>query len=681
MQKVGFILILLMSFSLVSALPQYNNPSSMIEVPNTFLDLTDTPNSYSGQSGMCTKVNALETGLEFGVCGNGSSSGTTRNIFDQDLNKSNDVLFTNLNISNGGTDCYFGTSLEYFGVDVMCQNDDINIYSKTGSSTFGYPSSTTTLRGEINIEEYLNSNVIPLVSDSLSLGTSSLRWLSINVKEVVSDTLTTSRINTTSINVSVLYDASGLGYTLNQLNQTGSSNSLPNLTETNGNIAYSGLGNFTINLASAVLTRIVGFTNIGSGDCGVFQWGDAFNRIGVCYNEPVWINGYHGLLIYGAGKDSGSQMARFGGFNSALTSYIKTSLFIGKNSTARTGYILDIYGNTWMDGNVSINGSIVANNICYSNGTGCSVSSGMDYTNIAMTNQTNSFTETNYFNNSIITQNGYYFSVINDPTQEVSARFGYDDLVNYTDAYLGHRDWAGAFADNELNTVILSNHTSAISARGNSYFFGNISSSENIWGINLCYANGTNSTGGTCGSSGTVYNNYTNYTYITNNYTNYTNYSITNNNIYNVNGSFVQFNYTTRNTISNVTGNNWNTTMIIPLSANTNYAIDCYLAGNSSIATTGVQLNATFPTGITWQMSSYSHPTTAVADAFVYCANSVSSCPSLSITGVVAGVPIQFHSEVQNINAGNFQMQMRTEISGSVVSIIRGSYCRAEIIT
>ena len=46
----------------------------IIERIRTFLGLTDTPASYAGESGQCVKVNAGENALEFGECGNVSGN-------------------------------------------------------------------------------------------------------------------------------------------------------------------------------------------------------------------------------------------------------------------------------------------------------------------------------------------------------------------------------------------------------------------------------------------------------------------------------------------------------------------------------------------------------------------------------------------------------------------------------
>lgn len=63
-------------------------------------ELSDTPSSYSGETGNCLKVNAGETGVEFGACGGGGGSG---HVHDQDLNTTDDVVFSNLNVTNNIT--------------------------------------------------------------------------------------------------------------------------------------------------------------------------------------------------------------------------------------------------------------------------------------------------------------------------------------------------------------------------------------------------------------------------------------------------------------------------------------------------------------------------------------------------------------------------------------------------
>lgn len=62
---------------------------------STFLDLTDTPNSYVGEGGNCVLVTGSEDGLEFGTCGTGSGG----NPFDQWLNTTDSPTFDGLTLT------------------------------------------------------------------------------------------------------------------------------------------------------------------------------------------------------------------------------------------------------------------------------------------------------------------------------------------------------------------------------------------------------------------------------------------------------------------------------------------------------------------------------------------------------------------------------------------------------
>ena len=93
-----------------------------------FLNLSDTPNTYSGSGTQCVKVNAGETALEFGSCSTGTVSNNTagwilnftklfsndwtnvtitrsqisnevNNPFNQDLNTTNSVSFVNITLT------------------------------------------------------------------------------------------------------------------------------------------------------------------------------------------------------------------------------------------------------------------------------------------------------------------------------------------------------------------------------------------------------------------------------------------------------------------------------------------------------------------------------------------------------------------------------------------------------
>lgn len=65
----------------------------------TFLNLDDTPNSYSGFAGDCVAVDGSETGLEFINCSSGGGGGGSSNPFDQVLNTTSNVTFDQLDVT------------------------------------------------------------------------------------------------------------------------------------------------------------------------------------------------------------------------------------------------------------------------------------------------------------------------------------------------------------------------------------------------------------------------------------------------------------------------------------------------------------------------------------------------------------------------------------------------------
>ncbi len=85
---LGFIIISLLLIPIILADFGYNNIDRRSEtIVNTFtgnltqfISLTDTPGSYTGQGGLCVKVGAGETALEFGACGTGTLDGNASSI-------------------------------------------------------------------------------------------------------------------------------------------------------------------------------------------------------------------------------------------------------------------------------------------------------------------------------------------------------------------------------------------------------------------------------------------------------------------------------------------------------------------------------------------------------------------------------------------------------------------------
>ncbi len=97
-------IVLILSFPIVLAalnisldddsIPKIKFNPSLNGTGESFLRLTDTPSTYTGSANECVIVGAGADGLVFGSCSGGGSS--TLNIFDQDLNTTNNVQFANL---------------------------------------------------------------------------------------------------------------------------------------------------------------------------------------------------------------------------------------------------------------------------------------------------------------------------------------------------------------------------------------------------------------------------------------------------------------------------------------------------------------------------------------------------------------------------------------------------------
>lgn len=99
------LIISVLSFSLSSSLqysdgtqPHLQSSSNLL----SFLKLSDTPKSYSGNANNCVLVNAGETGLGFGSCGTPSSNSTFNATYDattQDVNANRSNWFSIYNVS------------------------------------------------------------------------------------------------------------------------------------------------------------------------------------------------------------------------------------------------------------------------------------------------------------------------------------------------------------------------------------------------------------------------------------------------------------------------------------------------------------------------------------------------------------------------------------------------------
>src|SRR3989304_696814 len=99
--------------------------TSAVQRIQTFLDLTDTPDSYSGEGANCVKVNAGGTALEFGSCTAGAG-GDIESVFG-------DIYITN-GSNSGAVNLIFNETKLNQTID----DRSINSYIDTQKTTNGF---------------------------------------------------------------------------------------------------------------------------------------------------------------------------------------------------------------------------------------------------------------------------------------------------------------------------------------------------------------------------------------------------------------------------------------------------------------------------------------------------------------------------------------------------------------
>lgn len=156
---LGAMFFLIVSIGFVSADRfGYNYLDDAISKARTFLRLTDTPVSYSGQAGNCVVVGAGENALEFGSCGAAGSG----NPFDQSLNTTDNVQFAETNVTGWFNGLFNWTTLNnwltFTGSSLSFNDTRLNesISSYTGNLSGGvsdYYVNTTgdTMTGDLNM--------------------------------------------------------------------------------------------------------------------------------------------------------------------------------------------------------------------------------------------------------------------------------------------------------------------------------------------------------------------------------------------------------------------------------------------------------------------------------------------------------------------------------------------------
>ena len=176
--------ILILGLGLSTAQVEYNNPN-LPRVPDpifsieTFLGLTDTPSSYSGQSSNCVKVAAGETTLEFGSCGVGGSNKGTNNFYL--FNNTNTIFFneTTLNdtISKEGINIGFNNTANIFDQDLNTTNnvtfESVNATRSLIVGDGAGGSHTLDVHGDVEIEHTaLNSDdhAVEIIVDAAGFG-------------------------------------------------------------------------------------------------------------------------------------------------------------------------------------------------------------------------------------------------------------------------------------------------------------------------------------------------------------------------------------------------------------------------------------------------------------------------------------------------------------------------------
>lgn len=142
----------------------------------------------------------------------------------------------------------------------------------------------------------------------------------------------------------------------------------------------------------------------------------------------------------------------------------------------------------------------------------------------------------------------------------------------------------------------------------------------------------------------------------------------------------LDINSSTRNGTVWTTIGNLTKRMEFPVSAGNNYTIDCTLLVSSNTTTNGVQINITTPSAPNLFMASFSHPTTATAGQWNYCEGNLPVCGDISLTSVVAGIPVDIRGILINgANSGVINISYRSELSNSESKVRKGSFCKVTL--
>ena len=137
-------------------------------------------------------------------------------------------------------------------------------------------------------------------------------------------------------------------------------------------------------------------------------------------------------------------------------------------------------------------------------------------------------------------------------------------------------------------------------------------------------------------------------------------------------------------TLSNTTSSvAWTSLFTFAVLASKNYTLDCTLFVASNSTAVGNQFNLTTPANIAWVITSFDHPTTAVASNYTVMRNSTANAAIAGHTDLATTsslFPAMLQVKIRsNINlggtAGNVVLYTKSEVAGSCDYVDRGSFC------
>jgi len=130
----------------------------------------------------------------------------------------------------------------------------------------------------------------------------------------------------------------------------------------------------------------------------------------------------------------------------------------------------------------------------------------------------------------------------------------------------------------------------------------------------------------------------------------------------------------------------WGTLYTMPLAANTNYTINCYMVHSSNVTTSGIRYNVSLAAAPDWMIVSEKASTTATASQYSVVSGASISLMPIAVTAslvIPAFLPDELNIFIDgNANTGgNAQLQFSGELANLLAVVGRGSYCEVNVAT